>query len=163
MTSSIDKDPRLTFFTLALLEDSGWYKANYDRSDSLTFGRNEGCAFVFQTCIDKETKKARFPEFCSDRNENLCTVDQSFCGLCIFDERRSLPREFKYFDDNSAGFDPYADGCPTAFPYPNADCTDPNSQAAGQPGPGSHCFTWTSNVTKKQFPACFKYEVRIYT
>jgi len=158
MTSSIDKDPRLSSFTLALLEDSGWYKANYSVADSLVFGRDAGCAFVFQSCIDKDTKKARFQEFCSERNENLCSVDHAFCGICIREKRDSLPAAFNYFGDDAAGFDPYADGCPTPLPYPNADCTDAQGQAPGEPGPESHCFLWTSNVTKKQFPACFKYQ-----
>ncbi|KAK7368986.1 hypothetical protein VNO80_11019 [Phaseolus coccineus] len=36
--------------TLALLEDSGWYKAYYSMADQLDWGRNQGTEFVTSPC-----------------------------------------------------------------------------------------------------------------
>jgi len=33
-------------FTMAVLEDSGWYKANYQRAGTYVFGRNKGCEIL---------------------------------------------------------------------------------------------------------------------
>lgn len=51
-------------FTLALMEDTGWYKVNYNYSEPLFFGRNKGCEFVKKnechiygkTCTELETE-----------------------------------------------------------------------------------------------------------
>jgi hypothetical protein len=41
----------LSPLTLALLEDSGWYKANYTASQTLSFGHKAGCRFLHDECI----------------------------------------------------------------------------------------------------------------
>ena len=38
-------------FTLALLEDSGWYKANYYTGGLMRFGKNQGCEFINKDCL----------------------------------------------------------------------------------------------------------------
>ena len=38
-------------FTLALLEDSGWYKVNYYTGGLMRFGKNKGCNFLYKDCI----------------------------------------------------------------------------------------------------------------
>jgi len=38
-------------FTLALLEDSGWYKANYYTGGLMRFGKNQGCNFINKDCL----------------------------------------------------------------------------------------------------------------
>ena len=38
-------------FTLALLEDLGWYKVNYYTGGLMKFGKNKGCQFLFNDCI----------------------------------------------------------------------------------------------------------------
>jgi hypothetical protein len=43
---------RLSAFTLAALEDSGWYRANYDDAEPLDWGRGAGCDFVLLSCWD---------------------------------------------------------------------------------------------------------------
>ena len=37
---------KFSIFTMALLEDSGWYKADYNYADEISYGKNEGCDFV---------------------------------------------------------------------------------------------------------------------
>ncbi len=51
-------------FTLALLEDSGWYKANYYTGGLMRFGKNKGCDFLNNKCS---------PEF----NNEFCEYDEN--------------------------------------------------------------------------------------
>ena len=37
--------------TLALLEDTGWYKANYYTGGLMRFGKNKGCEFIYNNCL----------------------------------------------------------------------------------------------------------------
>ena len=43
----------LSEFTLALLEDSGWYKVNYYTGGLMRFGKHKGCEFLDEDCSDK--------------------------------------------------------------------------------------------------------------
>ena len=38
-------------FTLALLEDSGWYQVNYYTGGLMRFGKNQGCDFINKDCL----------------------------------------------------------------------------------------------------------------
>ena len=40
-------------FTLALLEDSGWYKVNYYTGGLMRYGKHQGCAFIYEDCLDQ--------------------------------------------------------------------------------------------------------------
>ena len=49
--------------TLALLEDSGWYKANYYTGGLMRFGKNKGCKFLENNCLDSNYKTEFDNEF----------------------------------------------------------------------------------------------------
>ena len=55
-------------FTLALLEDSGWYKANYYTGGLMRFGKNKGCDFIRNNCLDSYYN-TQFPNEFFDSNE----------------------------------------------------------------------------------------------
>ena len=46
MTSQTTKHSLITKMTLALFEDSGWYKPNYELAEDMWWGKNRGCDFV---------------------------------------------------------------------------------------------------------------------
>ena len=50
-------------FTLALLEDSGWYKVNYYTGGLMRFGKNKGCNFLDSYCYDNSGKTEFKNEF----------------------------------------------------------------------------------------------------
>ena len=51
-------------FTLALLEDTGYYKANYYTGGLMRYGKNKGCKFVNEKCIvNRRTDKSFENEF----------------------------------------------------------------------------------------------------
>ena len=60
--NSIDQE-KYSKFTLAFLEDTGWYKPDYTKADDFTYGKGKGCGFVNNLCNDTEHL---FPEFCYD-------------------------------------------------------------------------------------------------
>jgi len=43
-----DSDVNVALET-ALMEDTGWYKANYEMASELTWGKNLGCDFVMKS------------------------------------------------------------------------------------------------------------------
>jgi len=75
---------RLSAFTLAALEDSGWYAANYDDVEPLDWGRGAGCDFVLSSCWDYINKVPGQPYFCGKGsvNQTRCTAAASGWGVC---------------------------------------------------------------------------------
>nr|CDJ81500.1 Peptidase M8 domain containing protein [Haemonchus contortus] len=51
MTAEVKDMPVISRLSLALLEDSGWYKVNYDNAEDLEFGKNLGCTFATKSCL----------------------------------------------------------------------------------------------------------------
>uniref|UniRef100_A0A6P7H2M7 Leishmanolysin-like peptidase n=1 Tax=Diabrotica virgifera virgifera TaxID=50390 RepID=A0A6P7H2M7_DIAVI len=58
MTGIHTQNPIISRITLALMEDTGWYKANYSMADTMSWGRNLGCDFVMRSCKDWITTKS---------------------------------------------------------------------------------------------------------
>lgn len=63
----------LSPFTLALLEDSGWYKANFSMSKNPSFGHGAGCDFVNKPCIVDDTPTS--PQFCNTTDKRIVKCD----------------------------------------------------------------------------------------
>lgn len=59
----------LSKMTLALLEDTGWYKVDYGKAQYLGFGRNAGCSIFDNLC------PTSLGEYCSETNTTGCTRD----------------------------------------------------------------------------------------
>ena len=72
-------------FTLALLEDLGWYQVNYYTGGLMKFGKNKGCDFINKDCviINEGIISSRFPnEFCSPNVFGTCSVGRQSRGYC---------------------------------------------------------------------------------
>ena len=63
-------------FTLALLEDSQWYKANYFTGGLMRFGKNKGCDFLDKDCEVKDISKNQF------KNEFFTGLSEMFKPTC---------------------------------------------------------------------------------
>ena len=98
----------LTPLTLGVLEDSGWYKAQYENSQMSPFGHGKGCDFVYDDCIIN----GQIPEwskgtFCNDlsgpQSPPRCDLSHQYitrCDLVDFDDYpNSKPpdRNHQYF------------------------------------------------------------------
>ena len=110
-------------FTLALLEDTGYYKANYFTGGLMRYGKGKGCDFVKRQCVNSEHEINPYFEnefYDSIYNPNMdssCSSgrqSRTYFAFFIYDY---LPSYYQYFEDkNIGGYGP-ADFCPVAMEF----------------------------------------------
>ncbi|RWW81499.1 hypothetical protein BHE74_00010096 [Ensete ventricosum] len=101
MTGSVDTRSVVSRMTLALLEDSGWYQANYSMADRLDWGRNQGTEFVTSPC--NHWKGAYH---CNTTQLSGCTYNREAEGYCpIVSYNGDLPKWAQYFPQANKGID----------------------------------------------------------
>jgi leishmanolysin len=104
-------DVTISEITLALFEDSGWYKVNYYTGGLFRFGKNQGCNFLTSKCVSDE--KSNFREFCESLASPQCTNTRSAKGYCLIANYvEKLDPQYIYFNRNDVGGFPLADYCP---------------------------------------------------
>ena len=131
--------------TLALLEDSGWYQANYTKSSVSPFGHGVGCDFVNKPCLetDEATGDTVVPDyarsyFCSAASARGCSPALTHKMACtvidysLFFPQRLPDPQFAYFQNEPAQGGPrQADYCPvygstySGLQPQELDCRDP--------------------------------------
>ncbi|KAK7352359.1 hypothetical protein VNO80_17779 [Phaseolus coccineus] len=127
MTGSVDTRSVVSKMTLALLEDSGWYKANYSMADRLDWGLNQGTEFVTSPCsLWKGAYRCNTTQFSG------CTYNREAEGYCpILTYNGDLPQWARYFPQaNKGGQSSLADYCTYFVAYSDGSCTDTNSARA---------------------------------
>ncbi|RXG73912.1 Leishmanolysin-like peptidase [Armadillidium vulgare] len=85
MTGTHTQNPVYSRITLALMEDTGWYYANYDMAQPLKWGEGLGCTFAKGSCmkwITEQISKGRsIHPYCNkvknDPLETECTDDRN--------------------------------------------------------------------------------------
>jgi len=140
--------PKLSEFTLAVLEDSGWYVVNYSQADNITWGKNQGCDFFYNKC-----NGTNFREFCTVKEEKGCSFDKGGRARCIEDK--------------------LADHCKYMLPYNNQFCKEEKNEfpndflIANSFGPNSICVESNMKfpnivILETPFPKhrCNKFECR---
>ncbi|KAF2309966.1 hypothetical protein GH714_005814 [Hevea brasiliensis] len=127
MTGSVDTRSVVSKMTLALLEDSGWYQANYSMADRLDWGRNQGTDFVTSPC---NLWKGAY--HCNTTQLSGCTYNREAEGYCpIVSYSGDLPLWARYFPQpNKGGQSSLADYCTYFVAYSDGSCTDANSARA---------------------------------
>ena len=75
-------------FTLALLEDSGWYEVNYFTGGLMRFGKNKGCDFLKYNCATIQYESKYKNEFFDlyDINKPSCSsgrLSRTYCDKTI--------------------------------------------------------------------------------
>ena len=107
-------DIAISDITLALLEDTGFYKVNYFSGGLFKFGKNKGCDFLIKECIENDT--ATFEEFCDLPKEPKCTsslTSKSSCDL----ESYNFDIPYKHFSNTSLGGMYFTNFCSIAYEY----------------------------------------------
>ena len=104
-------------FTLAFLEDSGWYKAKYYTGGLFRFGKNQGCKFIENDCLDANLKTEFKNEFFDINNwwtPSCSTGRQSrtYATINIYADTE-IDEGYKWFSSNQGGSIYTADFCPT--------------------------------------------------
>ena len=126
MTAVSDENSVVSIFTLAFFHDTGWYVPNYDKVETLQFGKGMGCDFLNQKCISNTGvigKKQGY--FCTDASATSCSADKKAKSYCNrLDWTSDLPVPFQYFDNKkSGGALKEMDYCPYFSPWSNGDCS----------------------------------------
>lgn len=107
MTGTHTQNPQISRVTLALMEDTGWYKANYSMAEPLTWGKGLGCDFVMKSCKEWISTKAdrgmSIHPFCNkvkrDPLQTECTDDRTSVALCnLIPHDHLLPKLYQNFD-----------------------------------------------------------------
>ena len=113
------EEQAISEITLSLMEDSGWYKANYYTGGLMRFGKNKGCDFLYEKCVNQQTHKAVFlneffDELYKDRITPSCSSGRQSRNYKVFYQYSSaIPNDFQYFEKtNRGGSSSYADYCP---------------------------------------------------
>lgn len=169
--------------TLALFEDSGWYKVNYYTGGLQKFGNLAGCEFLNKKCVE-EGETLDEINYCSKDDSFKCLPGRAYRGVCVLGEyESSLPTEYQYYDDSTKGSSfIFADYCPIVQGY---DRLDPDYFYSGScvfganelekrynqyVGPGSACFASSlfesqgsviSTISETIF--CYKYKCNAET
>ena len=114
MISTDYPDIAISDITLALFEDSGFYKVNYYSGGLFKYGKNKGCDFFDTKCIING--KATFEEFCDQKDEPICSSSRMLKSSClIYDYQEIIPSEYRYFSNSHRGGFWPAEYCPVAL------------------------------------------------
>ena len=111
-------------FTLALLEDTGNYKANYYTGGLMQFGKNKGCEFLNSKCIVNRKINQRFSNEFFDRISNTNSEFDASCSSgrqsrayhTYYYYLDKIPKEYQYFNSDKKGGWDGADYCPVSLP-----------------------------------------------
>lgn len=135
---------RVSEFTLAFLEGTGWYAPDYSYAEPYFYGQGQGCSYMSNVCTSSGTPK--FDEYCVGSNKG-CAPEGRGGGYCSTVD--------------------IMDGCRAVEPYDDYDCdssygTDyarfPDLETYGR-GAGGKCFSGNLNSRNANNPTsfCFKY------
>ena len=72
-------------FTLALLEDSGWYEINYYTGGLMRFGKNKGCDFLTKDCLSPSVFKNEFFNIGDNKVTPSCSPGRMGRAYCDSD------------------------------------------------------------------------------
>ena len=125
------------------MEDSGWYSANYSKSNVSPWGHGAGCDFVRKPCLVQNANgETEVPEygkgyFCTQSKQKGCSPSHFYkmgCTLIDYDlfyNGDGPPEQFQYFpNDSGFGGLKQADFCPVYGSVYKSDaheldCRDP--------------------------------------
>jgi leishmanolysin-like peptidase len=100
MSSFLQHKSLVSPMTLAYMEDTGWYKANYSAASAwkknFDWGYKQGCAFARDKCVTDDKGTGSPPHFPSrdDENPKLCSIDRAGHGYASFTRHSSLAPQY---------------------------------------------------------------------
>lgn len=147
MTGSADPVSVYSAVSLAVFEDSGWYKVDFTQAEPLPFGAGEGCDFAYKPCNEWPSTY-----FCTSSSQVVCSPDMREQLQCrIVNWGVDLPGNSQYLPGKPSygGPDPFRDYCPL-YVSSGQRCDDSGALTSwyyGElVGPSSRCFAGTWRV-----------------
>ncbi|CAG9318548.1 WIF1_3 [Blepharisma stoltei] len=111
MVSVFPDFPSYSNLTLALFQDSGWYKVDFSYAQPITIGKNEGCERFEEKCITGSIVQAGF---CT--KTNTCDYTRTTPTRCdLYNYYEGIPSNYQYFQDPIYGGGRYSDYCPLMY------------------------------------------------
>ena len=158
MGSYVQYVGRISAVTLALHEDSGWYKANYSGTPEGwrlgDWGFKQGCAFALDKCITNGVGVASKPQHFFAMYENLVSLpDGMGAGTSLNKTYASVPSQYRYWSQGTIGgvdgtlSGTMADFCPMIQVYPNTRCYETPGTAYVDTNANGFCQTYTCTST----------------
>ncbi|CAJ1018463.1 Leishmanolysin, putative [Leishmania shawi] len=121
-----------TALTMAVFEDLGFYKADYNLAEIMPWAQNATCDFLTKKCM--ENNITQWPEMFCNTTEMVpqCTTDRLRLGTClIIDVGRPMSMIYQYFtNDSLSGRSPFLDYCPVIVGSSNGACDQDPSMAS---------------------------------
>ena len=112
-----EEEEVISELTLAYLEDTGYYKVNYYTGGLMRYGKNKGCKFIQDKCIndydinpDFENEFFNSPYY--DYIDPGCTSGRLSRAYRYLSDFTSIPEEYQYFPSNITGGYSPSDYCP---------------------------------------------------
>jgi len=147
----------LSEISLALLEDSGWYKVNYYTGGFFRYGKGKGCEFLNSKCVKENGQSLSENEFPLYNIDRICFASRTGKGVSSLNNYdKDIPSIYQYFNNTKYGGDDNADYCPVPIStdldgwYDPGSCINGNSDyisGLGETiGINSACFY--SSLTK---------------
>ena len=101
-------------FTLAFLEDSGWYRPKYYTGGLFRFGKNQGCKFIENDCLDQDLKTEFKNEFFDSSNAwtPSCSTGRQSRTYASINNYYTIEEEYNWLKNNIGGSIYTADYCP---------------------------------------------------
>ena len=141
---SYSEEQVISEFTLAVLEDSGYYKPNYYTGGLMRFGKHKGCEFLEQKCINPQTHKVN-EKFENEFFDTLSLVSDIDAGCSSGRQSRTykffylisnLPNAYRYFENPEMAVYLPADYCPVSLIIPEEENLAHYSGHCSQKGQG---------------------------
>ena len=149
-------------FTLAFLEDTGFYKVNYYTGGLMRFGIHQNCSFFTKDCNylregDQKREPTFMNEFCSRKDKSTCSSSRQSRGIC--DNSGSLYETNQYMRLNWENYgNAYADYCPVSLDETQAQESGKKKIKSyvgncklGNKNYGAKAFTWWDSNKKYDF------------
>ena len=166
MISSDYSDVVISDLTLALLEDTRFYKINYYTGGLFRFGKNQGCAFLEKKCLYNKGENTLFSnEFCTVKNEPVCSGSHISKGNCYIKEyTNNINDKYRYYQERNKGGMIVTDYCPVSFIletddgkyyYPKSCNGGKNENNNEIIGDDSMCFESSISLSEKK-AICYK-------
>ncbi|TPP46627.1 Leishmanolysin family protein [Leishmania donovani] len=109
--------------TMAIFQDLGFYQADFSKAEEMPWGRNAGCAFLSEKCMEQNITK--WPAmFCNSDDALRCPTSRLSLGVCgIAFQRFPMLAYWQYFTDPLlAGISAFMDYCPVVVPFGDGSC-----------------------------------------
>ena len=133
MISTIYNDFVMSDITLALFEDTGFYKVEYYSGGLFKFGKNKGCIFFNISCITNGETLFK-EEFCTEEDKPICTPLRTTKGNCIIEKNQKViieEKAYQYFKYPWIRGFPAANYCPVSYSFYTKEDYLPNSFSFG--------------------------------